>query len=1750
MNNYLLTNRQNFVVKNILLLFFVLFTSTIFAQGTTCATATSLTINGACGSGTINDATQDTPNASGCTFNTFQREGWYTFTVSGGPLNITITAEANNRNLFLQLISSSSSCTGLSQIGCANADTTNNSLQTETITASLANGIYYVKVINNGGNNNMTLNSICITSGAAPPYCVPTNTYSTSYYISGVTTAGGVANISNTGTGFSAYTDYSSQFVSQFPGSSFSLTATHPSSTYGYSVWVDWNNDGDFVDAGENVISTGYLSTPASLGNVTIPLGQAPGNYRMRIRNAFLSNPAPACGSFDYGEAEDYTIQVITPAACSGTPTAGTTTTSPVSGSPGSSYTVSATGFSSSSGLTFQWQYSTNGGATWTNAGASSGTYSNYIATAPALGVVTNWHLIVTCTSSGLSATSSSSTFTSVSTINVPATGNNTVTCGTNITLYDNGGSAGNYANSSNGYTVLEAGLGATITISGSYVTESVDYIRLYSGVGTGGTLLATYSGSSGGTINYTGTVGQTITVQFTSDGSVVYSGFSLSVTYSGVCFPACSGTPTGGTVTTSPVSGSPGSSYTVSATGYTGATGLTFQWQYSTNGGATWTNAGASSGTYSNYTATAPALGVVTNWHLIVTCTNSGLSATSSSATFTSVSTLNVPATGNNTVSCGTNVLLYDNGGSAGDYANSSDGYTVLQAGAAGIINISGNYTTESLDYIRIYAGTGTGGTLLATYSGSSGGTINYTGLSGQTLTIRFSSDSSVVYSGFALSITYSGACTLSPCTGTPNGGSVTINPNTGWPGSSYTVSATGYSLALNLTYQWQYSTDGGTTWTNAGASSGTYSNYTATAPASGDVLWHLLVTCTNSGQTGTSSTVTFITMAVSPIGTGCPNVVSGGLGLSGADPAVITCVSPSGCVDLEATYLDLGDTSSYIVEPIAYNPPFSFSGLANPVSVNTDDVWSPAINLPFDFCFYGNSYNRCTIGSNGVLSFDMTNAGTSSGYSFSNSLPSTAGALFENSIYGVYHDIDPGVGGEVGWELITLPSGCRALVASWSDVPMFSNNTILYTGMMVLYENSNVIEVYIKNKQVDGTWNGGNAIVGIQNATGTSAAVPPGRNGLDTDWTATNEAWRFVPNGTSIASIKWYEGSGVSGTVVGTTDVINVCPPSTTIYTAEITYTLCNGTTITELDETTVTVNKDKTWDGSTSTDWNTANNWTPAGVPLITESVFIPNVANDPIVGAGADALACSLNVETGAVLTLNSGRNMTVTNAITVAAGGTFNVMNSANLVQVNDASINSGQINMERVTNVRLQDYSYWSSPVQSFPVQSVSPATPAGYIFEWQTTAANPNGGEGYWVNTSESMFPTKGYILRAPNGFTNASTSALTANFIGVPNNGIFSPTIYRGTNYTGFGTQGIPRTITDDNWNLIGNPYPSALGVNEFLTLPANNSIVGGLRVWTHGLLPTNAVDPFYQDFVTNYYPSDYVIINLVGATSGPGDPTIGAGQSFMVLMDAGAAGSGNVTFNNSMRGAGLTNNIFYRNSTTSNATNTVEQNRIWLDLVAPTGAVNRMLVGYVTDATQAEDRLYDSFTDYKPSQNFYSLIGNEPMAIQGRALPFVDSDLVNLGVTIPQDGMYSIAISALDGLFETTNQSIYIEDLENNIIHSLRDAPYSFMATTGNKTDRFILRYTESRLGNEDLEDLTNNIWVITNDNLSVKSTSIEIKSVTIHDVLGRIISNKNNVNSNEVSFGNIQKNNTTLLVKIELTNGTIVNKKVIF
>ncbi|MXN92716.1 T9SS sorting signal type C domain-containing protein [Flavobacterium sp. Sd200] len=140
-------------------------------------------------------------------------------------------------------------------------------------------------------------------------YCVPVSN-SAGNYISGITTTGAQVNFSNTGTGGGSYTDYTNEFyVTTYAGGSFAITATHSTGEYLYSVWIDWNNNFDFSDAGERVASLPFLASPANLGNIAVPLGTPEGTYRMRIRNALTGSPIPVCDAVS-GEAEDYTLIV------------------------------------------------------------------------------------------------------------------------------------------------------------------------------------------------------------------------------------------------------------------------------------------------------------------------------------------------------------------------------------------------------------------------------------------------------------------------------------------------------------------------------------------------------------------------------------------------------------------------------------------------------------------------------------------------------------------------------------------------------------------------------------------------------------------------------------------------------------------------------------------------------------------------------------------------------------------------------------------------------------------------------------------------------------------------------------------------------------------------------------------------------------------------------------------------------------------------------------------------------------------------------------------------------------------------------------------------------------------------------------------------------------------------------------------------------------------------------------------------
>ncbi len=268
-----------------------------------------------------------------------------------------------------------------------------------------------------------------------------------------------------------------------------------------------------------------------------------------------------------------------------------------------------------------------------------------------------------------------------------------------------------------------------------------------------------------------------------------------------------------------------------------------------------------------------------------------------------------------------------------------------------------------------------------------------------------------------------------------------------------------------------------------------------------------------------------------------------------------------PGDCANIVATYTQTHETTSYTVAAIPYQNLYPYTG-GTVLDNQNDDVWSPQFTLPFNFCFYGQSYNSILIGSNGLITFDVTAfqpliAGICP-WSFSTNIPSSSFPV-KNAIYGVYQDTDirsvvltnPAIQNVNYYIGGTAPN--RYFVVNFNELPTFMCNSSagLQSSQVILYETTNAIDVYIKKRTPCSSWQSGRGVVGIQNAAGTLATVPPNRN--TGNWSTTNEAWRFTPSGAATSSISWMLNDTPADS---NTNTLNICPEQSGNVTAIVTY------------------------------------------------------------------------------------------------------------------------------------------------------------------------------------------------------------------------------------------------------------------------------------------------------------------------------------------------------------------------------------------------------------------------------------------------------------------------------------------------------------------------------------------------------------------------------------------------------------------
>lgn len=530
--------------------------------------------------------------------------------------------------------------------------------------------------------------------------------------------------------------------------------------------------------------------------------------------------------------------------------------------------------------------------------------------------------------------------------------------------------------------------------------------------------------------------------------------------------------------------------------------------------------------------------------------------------------------------------------------------------------------------------------------------------------------------------------------------------------------------------------------------------------------------------------------------------------------------------------------------------------------------------------------------------------------------------------------------------------------------------------------------------------------------------------------------------------------------------------------------------------------------------TTTWN-GTSWSNGLPNEDTQVTFTGNYTSS------GDLDACSITVSGTSIVSFNAGHNLKVRGGVNVATTAQLNFDSNANLYQIEEIA-NTGNAQIKRNTTLKRLDYAGWSSPVLNQNLQSFSPNTLSNRFYTYNPAGTSTPTAYVPVSSPSTTAFDTAtGYLIRAENTMPTTLTS-WTGTFSGVPNNGrINQPITLAGT---GLG------------YNLVGNPYPTPLNINEVIV--GNQATIDGtLYFWTNTNAAVGGV----------YTANNFATRNLTGGTAAVNgslipDTYIQSGQGFYVN----ALATGTMYFTNSMRNKTSNNQFINRLSTPTLSTVQEPENRIWINLSEGDKKHNQILVGYLQEASNNLDFGYDAKLFNNGSSALYSILNNEEFVIQAKGLPFNEDEVIPLGFKTQNSGTFSISLDHVDGIFNSQN-NIYLKDNATNSMINLKENNYTFLSEPGNIKNRFEIRFKkEANTLNTELNEL---ILFDSQNTLTVQSKT-KIQTIELYDTLGRLIEKVEDINETRFEFIKLKKNNCIYIVNVKDTNGTKTSKKVIF
>ena len=530
--------------------------------------------------------------------------------------------------------------------------------------------------------------------------------------------------------------------------------------------------------------------------------------------------------------------------------------------------------------------------------------------------------------------------------------------------------------------------------------------------------------------------------------------------------------------------------------------------------------------------------------------------------------------------------------------------------------------------------------------------------------------------------------------------------------------------------------------------------------------------------------------------------------------------------------------------------------------------------------------------------------------------------------------------------------------------------------------------------------------------------------------------------------------------------------------------------------------------------SSNINVAGDWTNNGTFTNSSGkvIFNGNNINTPSIYSGSTTTTFyDAEIAANSSLKVLSGNTMNVENTLWLKATDSSTI---AQLVCEDNTAYVKGIHSTDSVYIQWYDNSSHWhyiSTPVSN----SMAKTTFYGFFLKKWTentgtysTVGNNEilvKGQGYpvaWNNTTLPYSPSRTLVFKAPITVSVGST---------ILNSGTISLAV---TNTTNKG----------DGWNLVGNPYPSAI---DFAANSGWNNINIDPTIYCY-----DAVGKTYR-----YY-------NITDGPVNGGSRYIPPMQGVYVHC---TGSSGTWSMNNSVR-------VAYKQAFWKGASENTFASNVFNLKVSGNGYSDETMIGFNLNATKGFDVDHDVYKLYSPEEivpqiNVKTLDGSNTSV----ALKFLPTDLEKQ-VTVPvefavgEPGIYTI--SAINALTDNS-VNVTLEDLKTGKITNIQDNSYTFTSNAVEKDNRFLLHFGAEPTSIKD-KTLNDMITVYSDKNQIViqnNSSNNDKAVIMIYDILGKQITSREMIlnsltridvdNAQGIYFVKIMTDNKSMTKKVCIT-----------